>query len=165
MALFNCPLLLFLCSPCAAYDVYGSDATSPSWATYSGVVQTSDGRTIACFGRTAYLGTNTSTATNRRALKQATTTTSLHSTAGADVLPALDFSQSVEFIWALSDNLDDGLSWHPRYGGFSLTLSDPSSALKATNTDLIYWIRVHSALLLVAWVVLAPASVILARHR
>lgn len=90
------------------------------------MVQTSDGRTITCFARTAYVGTNTTSgfllassslgkrkAALKRRLQQASSSgasgsAGQFSTAGATAIPTLDLTQPVQMIWGQGADFDDG---------------------------------------------------------
>ena len=75
------------------------------------MVETSDGRTIACFARTAYVGTSNADTVvgdeggqqrKARSLRQA-----VRSTPGAEAVPTLNLTSNVEIMWALSADGDD----------------------------------------------------------
>ena len=93
--------------------MFETDATTPSWTTYKGVTQTSDGRTITCFARTAYIGDAsgnnllTGKRLSRSLLQNAGAPTTLRTTPGAVAIPTLDLTQEVQLIWALSADGDD----------------------------------------------------------
>lgn len=55
--------------------------------------------------------------------------------------------------------------WHPHYGAMALTLADLSSSVQVVGTGSDEHVWLHSLLLLLAWVVLAPLAVLIARHR
>ena len=57
------------------------------------------------------------------------------------------------------------LSWHPYFGDVVVNLSELNSTIIMLNGGRDKHIWRHSVLLLLAWVVFAPLTVLLARHR
>ncbi len=106
--------------------------TPPTWAVYSGTVQTADGRTFTCFGRTARL-----TGGGAAAGAAAPAASSVASATGE-----LDATLSVQFIWALG--ADDALRRHTSEGAFALVLADPQVSPQAVCACV--WRRRNGAL-------------------